>query len=50
MVKNKVELKKGIVLFDGECNFCDASVQYMIKYDKKTIFVLHHNKLQLEKK
>lgn len=26
---------KGIVLFDGECNFCDKSVQFIIKYDPK---------------
>ena len=24
---------KRIVLFDGECNFCDASVQFIIKRD-----------------
>jgi len=33
MVKMKNE--KGIVLFDGECNFCNSTVQYIIKYDKK---------------
>ena len=27
-----------IVLFDGECNFCDASVQFIIKRDKKAVF------------
>lgn len=27
-----------IVLFDGECNFCDASVQFIIKRDKKAAF------------
>jgi predicted DCC family thiol-disulfide oxidoreductase YuxK len=26
---------KGIILFDGECNFCDHSVQFIIKHDKK---------------
>ncbi|WP_028391273.1 thiol-disulfide oxidoreductase DCC family protein [Bacillus cihuensis] len=26
---------KGIVLFDGECNFCDKSVQFIIKRDPK---------------
>lgn len=25
----------GIVLFDGVCNFCDASVQFIMKRDKK---------------
>lgn len=27
-----------IVLFDGECNFCDASVQFIIKRDPKGFF------------
>jgi predicted DCC family thiol-disulfide oxidoreductase YuxK len=27
-----------IILFDGECNFCDASVQFIIKRDKKKYF------------
>ena len=25
-----------IILFDGECNFCDASVQFIIKRDNGT--------------
>lgn len=27
-----------IVLFDGECNFCDNSVQFIIKRDRKAEF------------
>jgi len=27
-----------IILFDGECNFCDQSVQFIIKRDPKGIF------------
>lgn len=27
-----------IILFDGECNFCDASVQFIIKRDPKAVF------------
>lgn len=27
-----------IILFDGECNFCDKSVQFIIKRDPKAIF------------
>lgn len=27
-----------IILFDGECNFCDRSVQFIIKRDPKGIF------------
>lgn len=29
---------KKLILFDGVCNLCDASVQYIIKHDKKDIF------------
>ena len=29
---------KRIVLFDGECNVCDASVQFIIKRDTKAAF------------
>ena len=31
-------MKMAIVLFDGECNFCDASVQFILKHDPKGIF------------
>jgi predicted DCC family thiol-disulfide oxidoreductase YuxK len=27
-----------IILFDGVCNFCNSSVQFLIKRDKKAIF------------
>ena len=29
---------KKIILFDGVCNLCEASVQFVIKYDKKDVF------------
>ena len=29
---------KKIILFDGVCNLCDASVQFIIKNDKKDVF------------
>lgn len=29
---------KKIVLFDGVCNLCDSSVQFIIKKDKKDVF------------
>ncbi|MEO5777155.1 MAG: DCC1-like thiol-disulfide oxidoreductase family protein [Flavobacterium sp.] len=29
---------KKIILFDGVCNLCDSSVQFVIKHDKKDIF------------
>ncbi|MFS4415192.1 thiol-disulfide oxidoreductase DCC family protein [Maribacter sp. 2307ULW6-5] len=33
-----MEEQKKIVLFDGVCNLCDASVQFIIKRDKKDVF------------
>ena len=35
MVKNSSERYKAIVLFDGECNFCNSTVLFMIKHDKE---------------
>lgn len=29
---------KKIILFDGVCNLCNSSVQYVINYDKKDVF------------
>ncbi len=29
---------KKLILFDGVCNLCDASVQYIIKHDKDDVF------------
>jgi predicted DCC family thiol-disulfide oxidoreductase YuxK len=29
---------KNIILFDGVCNLCDASVQFIIKHDTKDLF------------
>ena len=35
---NKLINEKFLVLFDGVCNLCNASVQYIIKHDKKDKF------------
>jgi predicted DCC family thiol-disulfide oxidoreductase YuxK len=35
-----------IVLFDGECNFCDSSVQFIIKHDPNGAF--HFASIQSE--
>lgn len=38
-----------IVLFDGICNLCNASVQFILKYEKKPIFkfgTLQNEKVQ----
>lgn len=36
-----IELPKNkkLILFDGVCNLCNSSVQYVIKHDKKNIFM-----------
>lgn len=33
-----MEKLKSIVLFDGECNVCDASVQFILKHDAQGYF------------
>jgi predicted DCC family thiol-disulfide oxidoreductase YuxK len=38
MTFEELPKNKKIVLFDGVCNLCDASIQFIIKYDKKDIF------------
>ena len=34
----KFPIDKKIILFDGVCNLCNSSVQYIIKRDQKDIF------------
>ena len=31
--------EKAIILFDGVCNFCNSSVNFVIKHDKKNHFL-----------
>ncbi len=33
-----LEKNKQLILFDGVCNLCEASVQYVIKHDKDDVF------------
>ena len=35
---SKLPKDKKIILFDGVCNLCNSSVQFVIKHDKKDIF------------
>ena len=30
---------KKLILFDGVCNLCNASIQYVIKHDKRDVFM-----------
>lgn len=41
-----MSLPQRIILFDGVCNFCDASVQWLIKRDGQKLF--HFASLQSE--
>lgn len=36
---DKIPVNKQLILFDGVCNFCDQTVQKIIKEDTKNIFV-----------
>jgi len=35
----KATTKKAIIFFDGVCNLCNSSVQFVLKHDKKHHFV-----------
>jgi predicted DCC family thiol-disulfide oxidoreductase YuxK len=35
---SELPIDKKIILFDGVCNLCDSSVQFVIRHDKKDIF------------
>lgn len=35
---SELPINKKIILFDGVCNLCEASVQFVIQHDKKDIF------------
>jgi predicted DCC family thiol-disulfide oxidoreductase YuxK len=38
-MKINIPENKQLILFDGICNLCNASVQYVIKHDKKNVFI-----------
>ena len=35
---SELPINKKIILFDGVCNLCEASIQFVIKNDKKDVF------------
>ncbi|MCX7548075.1 DUF393 domain-containing protein [Xanthomarina sp. F1114] len=35
----ELEKNKQLILFDGVCNLCNSSVQFVIKHDKKNVFM-----------
>jgi len=37
-MEKREQITQPIVLFDGVCNLCSGSVQFIIKHDKKNIF------------
>lgn len=39
MIKNLPKHKQ-LILFDGVCNLCNSSINYVIKYDKNDVFML----------
>ncbi|TYA78669.1 thiol-disulfide oxidoreductase DCC family protein [Seonamhaeicola marinus] len=36
---NNIPANKKLILFDGVCNLCNSSVQYVIKHDRKDLFL-----------
>ncbi|TWO32953.1 thiol-disulfide oxidoreductase DCC family protein [Seonamhaeicola sediminis] len=38
-MKLEVPNNKKLILFDGVCNLCNSSVQYVIKHDKNNVFL-----------
>ena len=36
---DKIPPNKQLILFDGVCNFCDETIQKVIKADKNNVFV-----------
>lgn len=38
-VTDKIPHNKQLILFDGVCNFCDQTIQKVIKADTKNVFV-----------
>ncbi|WP_111307522.1 thiol-disulfide oxidoreductase DCC family protein [Confluentibacter sediminis] len=38
-MKLNIPKNKKLILFDGVCNLCNHSVQYIIKHDKKNLFL-----------
>ena len=37
-IMNQLPKHKKLILFDGVCNLCNNTVQYVIKHDKKDVF------------
>ncbi len=35
---NKVDLPEHLLLFDGVCNLCNASVRFVIRHDRRQLF------------
>ena len=38
-MKPDIPKSKKLILFDGVCNLCNSAVQYVIKHDKKDLFL-----------
>lgn len=38
-MKNQIPPGKKVILFDGVCNLCNSSVNKVIKWDKKNVFM-----------
>lgn len=41
MITTRIDINH-IIIYDGECNYCDAIVQFLIRVDKKNEFKFAH--------
>jgi predicted DCC family thiol-disulfide oxidoreductase YuxK len=44
------DIKNPVILFDGVCNLCSSSVQFIIKHDKKNLFTFASLQSELGKR
>ena len=45
MSESIVSIKNPIIIFDGYCNFCSSSVDFIMKHDKKKLFLFAASQL-----
>jgi len=41
MITTRIDINH-IIIYDGECNYCDAIVQFLIRVDKNNDFKFAH--------
>lgn len=39
LLNDPLAINRSIILFDGYCNFCNSSINFLLKIDRKKVFV-----------